>query len=345
MLARGSGVLMRNVRGGMQPGGTLLRGALVPVVLLMGALAMASAAHAETYSAALLPLMAPDLLEPQKRAIDERFRAIAADNGIALQPAAATASGIEMAKKAGAACNLESLACQAQMGVLLGTKQVIVARVASDWAGDRLELRLLDALRGTTLREATQLLPKDADLRARVADGVILAVLAPKKTGSLTLTAGEGSLFLDGVALTAQAAKAKIDGLAPGPHDVELRAEGRPAQHKRVAVIGGETVAVAIGAPAAASSTTTTTTTTRGPNAATDDRSSLALWLVGGGAAVAAAAGAGAGGLQAALEYSSMERPTRSALQITGISLLGATAIGVVVASAGGVMMASEQAP
>ncbi|MBI1949677.1 MAG: hypothetical protein HYS27_28580 [Deltaproteobacteria bacterium] len=295
----------------------------------------AAAAPSEAKTAALLPVMAPDLLEPQKRAIAERIRALAAENGVALQPAAETAQGIEQAKKAGAACNIESLACQAQMGVLVGTTLVIVARVASDWAGDRLQLRLLDALRGTTVREATRLLPKEAELRERVIDGVILSLLAPQKTGSLDLKAGEGALFLDGVALDAAAARARIEGLAPGPHEVELRVEGQPAQRQQVAIISGKAAALVLGvieerAP---------------PPPPPPQEQGLGLWLVGGGAALAAAAGATAGGLQAALEYSAMERGTRDALQVVGISMLGATAVGLVVAGAGGVMMVTKDAP
>jgi hypothetical protein len=288
----------------------------------------ATSAHAD--GAALLPIMAPDLLEPQKRALDERIRAVAADNGLALQAGAETARSIDDAKKAGAACNIESLACQAQMGVLLGTDQVIVARVASDWAGDRLELRLLDALRGTTLREAARLLPKDPALRARVADGVILAVLAPQKAGSLSVSGHDGPVFLDGVAV---ASPELVDALAPGPHDLEVRAEGKAAMNQQVVVVSGETTKVELGAKDASNGTGTP------PPPAT---TSTGLWLVGGGAVLAAAAGAGAGGLQAALEYAPMERGTRGALQLTGISLLGATAVGVLVAGAGGVMMAME---
>ena len=306
---------------------------MVGRVVLLIALVASMAAHAD--AAAVLPLMAPDLLEPQKRAIVARIRAIAAENGVTLQPAAETAKGMEQAKKAGAACNIESLACQAQMGVLLGTTQVVVARVASDWAGDRLELRLLDALRGATLREATHVLPKDAELRTRVVDGVILSVLAPTKTGSITIVAGEGVLLLDGVAIAPAAAKVPIEGLAPGPHDVELRVEGQAAQKASVVVKSGATISVAVGpAPVVP---------TKAPPVAPPQETSMGIWLVGGGAALATAAGIGAGSLQAALEYSAMERDTRSALQVTGISLLGATAVGVVVAGAGGVMMLGEE--
>lgn len=300
------------------------------VALSAGGLA-ASSARAE--GAALLPLMAPDLLEPQKRAIEERIRAVAAENGMALQPGAETARNIEDAKKAGAACNIESLACQAQMGVLLGTDQVIVARVASDWAGDRLELRLLDALRGATLREAARLLPKDPALRTRVADGVILAVIAPKKAGALSVIGHDGPVFLDGVAV---ASPDLVDALAPGPHDLEVRPEGKPVVTQQVVVLSGETTTLDLGGKGPDDGNGNGTGT---PQPAT---TSTGMWLVGGGAVLAAAAGAGAGGLQAALEYAPMERGTRSALQLTGISLLGATAVGVVVAGAGGVMMAME---
>jgi hypothetical protein len=297
----------------------------VCLVVLGAPLVAATSARAD--GAALLPLMAPDLLEPQKRALDERIRAIAAENGITLQPGAETARSIEDAKKAGAACNIESLACQAQMGVLLGTDQVIVARVASDWAGDRLELRLLDALRGSTLREAARHLPKDSALRTRVADGVILAVLAPKKAGALSIANHGGPVFLDGVPISTPEL---IDALTPGPHDLEVRPEGKPVTKQQVVIVAGETQKLDLGDEAATGSVPEPATTSTG------------VWLVGGGAVLAAAAGVGAGGLQAALELAPMERGTRSALQLTGISLLGATALGVVVAGAGGVMMAME---
>lgn len=309
--------------------------ALVARALIIAAVASSPAlgARAEAQTAALLPIMAPDLLEPQKRAIEARIRALASESGVALQAAADTRKGIDQAKKAGAACNLESAACQAQIGVLLGATVVIVARVASDWAGDRLQLRLLDALRGSTVREAARLLPKEAELRERVIDGVILSVLAPTKTGSLDLKAGSGAVLLDGVALDAAAAGTRIEGLAPGPHELELRAEGQAPLRQRVEIKSAQTTALTLGvikddAPAPPQKTP-----------------SLAPWLVGGGAALAAAAGATAGGLQAALEYSAMERGTRDALQITGLSMLGATAVGVVVAGVGGVMLATEGAP
>lgn len=300
------------------------------VVLVPGLVALVAAigsTNARADGAALLPIMAPDLLEPQKRALDERIRAVAAENGIALQPATETARSIEDAKKAGAACNIESLACQAQMGVLLGTDQVIVAHVASDWAGDRLELRLLDALRGSTLREAARILPKDPALRTRVMDGVILAVLAPKKAGALSVLGNGGPVFLDGVAV---ASPELVDALAPGEHDLEVRAEGKPVNKQQIVVVSGETTTLDLGEKDGALVTPPPATTSTG------------LWLVGGGAVLAAAAGASAGGLQAALEYAPMERGTRGALQIAGVSLLGATAVGVVVAGAGGVMMAME---
>lgn len=300
----------------------------VLVVALPTLIAAMGAQPVRADGAALLPIMAPDLLEPQKRALEERIRSVAADSGLTLQAAAETAKNIEDAKKAGAVCNIESLACQAQMGVLLGTDQVIVARVASDWAGDRLELRLLDALRGTTLGEAARLLPKDPALRTRVVDGVIFAVLAPKKAGALSVLGNDGPVFLDGVSV---ASPELVDALAPGPHDLEVRAEGKPVVKQQIVVKSGETTTVDLGNKDASSVTP--------PPAAT---TSTGLWLVGGGAVLAAAAGAGAGGLQAALELAPMERGTRGALQITGISLLGATAVGVVVAGAGGVMMAME---
>ena len=295
----------------------------------------ATGAPAEAQTAAVLPLMAPDLLEPQKRAIVERIRLLAADNGVVLQPAAETLKGIEQAKKAGAACSLESLACQAQMGVLVGATLVIVARVASDWAGDSLQLRLLDALRGTTIREVARLLPKETDLRERVIDGVILSLLAPAKTGSLDLDSGVGALLLDGVALDAAAARARIEGLAPGPHDVELRVEGQPPLHAQVVLQSGETAKLALGV----------TNDAAPPPPLPPQDSALGPWLVGGGAVLAATAGATAGGLQAALEYSAMERGTRDALRMTGVSLIGATAVGLVVAGVGGVMMATKEAP
>lgn len=296
----------------------------------------AKGASAEPQTAALLPLMAPDLLEPQKRAIEERIRTLAAEHGLALQPAAETRKGIDQAKKAGAACSLESLACQAQIGVLVGASLVIVARVASDWAGDRLELRLLDALRGATVREATHLLPKEAALRERVIDGVILSVLAPKQTGSLELKAGAGAVTLDGVALDPAAARGRIEGLAPGPHQLELRVEGQAPALQTVVIQSGQTATLALGvvkdeAPP--------------PPPPAPEGPTLAPWLVGGGALLAAAAGATAGGLQAALEYSAMERGTRDAVRVTGIGLLGATAVGAVVAGVGGVMLATGSAP
>lgn len=282
---------------------------------------------------AVLPLMAPDLLEPQKRAIDERIRTLAADNGVALQAAGETQKNLEKAKGAGAGCNLESLACQAQMGVLLGMKEVLVARVASDWAGDRLELRLLDALRGSTLRETTQLLPKDPALRTRVIDGAVLRIFAPKKTGSVVVTAPAGApVFLDGVALTAQQAQQPIEGLIAGPHDVELRPEGKPGESKRVVVEAGKSVAVQLGPQDA-------------PPPPPPEPSPLGWIVLGSGAALATVAVAGAGGLQAALEYTPMERATRGALQVTGLTLLGATAVGVAVAGAGGALVAVEAMP
>ncbi|MCC7074814.1 MAG: hypothetical protein IT383_26120 [Deltaproteobacteria bacterium] len=305
--------------------------------LLFAALASvhARAAHAEAQTGAVLPIMAPDLLEPQKRAIEERIRKLAGESGLRLQPAAETRKGIDQAKKAGALCSLESAACQAQMGVLLGATTVIVARVASDWAGDRLELRLLDALRGSTIREAAHLLPKEAELRERVIDGVILAALAPEKTGSLDLKAGAGTVLLDGVALDAAAARARIEGLAPGPHVVELRAEGKVPARQQVVIKSGTSAALTLGEIKSEVP----------PPAPAPREPSLAPWLVGGGAVIAAAAGATAGGLQAALEYSAMERGTRDTLRVTGIGMLGATAVGVVVAGVGGVMMATESAP
>lgn len=296
----------------------------------------AKGASTEPQTAALLPLMAPDLLEPQKRAIEERIRALAAQHGVTLQPAAETRKGIEQAKKAGAACSLESLACQAQIGVLVGASLVIVARVASDWAGDRLELRLLDALRGAAVREAAHLLPKEAELRERIIDGVILSVLAPQQTGSLDLKAGAGAITLDGVALDPAAARGRIEGLAPGPHQLELRVEGQAPAQQTVVIQSGQTATLALGmvkdeAPP--------------PPPPAPEGPTLAPWLVAGGALLAAAAGATAGGLQAALEYSAMERGTRDAVRVTGIGLLGATAVGAVVAGVGGVMMATGGAP
>ncbi|MCC7109273.1 MAG: hypothetical protein IT382_08305 [Deltaproteobacteria bacterium] len=296
----------------------------------------AKGASTEPQTAALLPLMAPDLLEPQKRAIEERIRALAAQHGVALQPAAETRKGIEQAKKAGAACSLESLACQAQIGVLVGASLVIVARVASDWAGDRLELRLLDALRGAAVREAAHLLPKEAELRERIVDGVILSVLAPQQTGSLDLKAGAGAITLDGVALDPAAARGRIEGLAPGPHQLELRVEGQAPAQQTVVIQSGQTATLALGmvkdeAPP--------------PPPPAPEGPTLAPWLVAGGALLAAAAGATAGGLQAALEYSAMERGTRDAVRVTGIGLLGATAVGAVVAGVGGVMLATGGAP
>lgn len=296
----------------------------------------AKGAGAEPQTAALLPIMAPDLLEPQKRAIEERIRTLALDHGLVLQPAAETRKGIEQAKKAGAACSLESLACQAQIGVLVGASLVIVARVASDWAGDRLELRLLDALRGSTVREAAHLLPKEAELRERTIDGVILSVLAPQKAGSLDLNAGPGAVTLDGVPLDPKAARARIEGLAPGPHVVELRAEGQEPKRETVVIQSGQTAALALGVVKEEAPP---------PPPPAPAEPGIAPWLVGGGAVLAAAAGATAGGLQAALEYSAMERGTRDALRITGISLLGATAVGAIVAGVGGVMMATGGAP
>jgi hypothetical protein len=300
----------------------------------VGMLIGSAGARADSYAAAVLPVMAPDLLEPQKRAIDERIRAVAADNGVVLQPSDETAASIDKAKKVGAACNLESLACQAQMGVLLGTKQVIVAHVASDWSGDRLDLRLLDALRGSTLREASARLPKDAALRGRVLDGAALSLLAPKKTGAVTIAAGDGALFLDGVAV--EPGKARVEGLAPGVHDVELKVEGQETKKQTVTIASGETASIDLGAKASSNAPPTTA-----PEAKPD----VGLWLVGGGAVLAAAGGIGAGALQGTLEYVAMERPTRGALQITGITLLGATAVGVVAAGAGGVMLATEASP
>ncbi len=305
-------------------------------VLCLIAAVGAPAAHAlpEEYTAALLPVMAKDLLEPQKRAIDDRIREIAANNALKVQPAAETVRNIDKAKRAGAACNIESLACQAQMGVLLGTKQVIVARVASDWAGDRLELRLLDALRGSTIREATHVLPKETKLRRRVIDGIIFSVLVPPKTGSVAITSGKGDLFLDGVPLKADGDTAHADGLAPGAHDVELRVEGQPPKRASFVTVSGETAEVAVGAPLPVT-----------PPPATDGASGVGLWLVGGGGALAVAAVIGAGSLEAALELSPMERSTRDTVQATGLGLLGATAVGVVVAGAGGAMMALEPSP
>jgi hypothetical protein len=304
----------------------------VAVAALAGSLSATPASAATTADAALLPVMAPDLLEPQKRAIDERIRAVAAESGVRLQPSAETTSGLDDAKKAGAACNIESAACQAQLGVLLGTKQVIVARVASDWAGDHLEVRLLDALRGSTLREAAQLLPKaDGEQRRRVIDGVILSVLAPKRTGAVTLTASEGTLFLDGVEQKKDTKR--FEGLAPGPHDVELRdADKKVIEAKKVNVTSDSTVDISIGKVVDS-------------GAPTVEKSPLPLYLVGGGGALAALGVVGAGGLEAALEFNAMERGTRNVVQATGIALLGATAVGALVAGAGGVLMATDGAP
>ncbi len=309
--------------------------AMLARTALIAALASspALAARGEASTAALLPIMAPDLLEPQKRAIEERIRALAAENSVTLQPAAETRKGLDDAKKAGAACNLESASCQAQMGVLMGVSLVIVARVASDWSGDRLQVRVLDALRAATVREAARLLPKEPKLRDRVVDGVILATLAPKKTGSLDLRAGAGAVTLDGVPLDAAVVGARIDGLAPGPHELELRVEGQAPVHQQVEIKSGQAVAATLGE------------IKDDPPPPPPEGPRLAPWLVGGGAALAAAAGATAGGLQAALEYAAMERGTRDALRVTGISLLGATAVGVVVAGVGGVMMATEGTP
>lgn len=313
-----------------------LRSGSVLVVSLLGFLLGAAGPAGAAPSSALLPVMAPDLLQPQKRAIEERIRVVAAQSGMELQAAADTARGLADAKQVGAACNIESLACQAQMGVLLGVKQVLVARVSSDWSGDRIELRLLDALRGSTLREVTQPLPKDAALRPRVLDGAVLRVIAPAKTGNLVVDAPPASpLFVDGVAIPAREQKTRVEGLAPGPHDVELRPAGAPVEAKRVVVAAGQSVDVTFGlAPPP-----------QGPPPSADAQAALWPWLVGGGAIIAAASGAAAGGLQAALEYTPMEREQRDALQVTGISLLGTTAVGVVLAGAGGVLLAMEDQP
>jgi hypothetical protein len=309
-----------------------MRPAVSFVLLLMAS----QVARADTFGAALLPVMAPDLLENQKRAIDTRIRTIATDNGISLQPAADTARDIDKAKKAGAACNIESLACQAQMGVLLGTKKVIVAHIASDWAGDKLELRLLDALRGTTLAETTQLLPKDSpDGRNRAIDGAALRVLAPKKTGSIALKAGDGAITLDGIPLSVEQLKSgQIDGLAPGPHDLALKGtSGSPDDKKQVVVASGISMPLTLGSPKEIAAPPP------------EEKSDLPVWLIGGGAVLAAAAGAGAGGLEGVLETQSLERPTRGTIQATGIGLLGATAVGVIVAGTGGVLMAMDASP
>jgi hypothetical protein len=302
---------------------------LAPAVL---ALAVAAEARAEGPAAALLPIVAPDLLEPQKRQIADRIRATAADDGLVLQSAADTASGIEQARKAGAACNAESLACQAQLGVLLGVKEVLVARVASDWTGDRLELRLLDAVRGQTVRETTQALPKDGARRDRVLEGAILRVIAPARTGAILVDVPPGaSLQVDGVAVVVNDPPLTLEGLAPGEHELELGKVGDVK--KRVVVTAGQTSRVSL---------MTGETGPDQPEPKPAEEAALWPWLLGGGAAVAALAGGAAGGLQAALEYSAMERGQRAALQVTGIGLLGATAAGVVVAGVGGVLFALE---
>lgn len=318
----------------------LRSGSVLVVSLLAFLFGVAGPAEAAP-SSALLPVMAPDLLQPQKRAIEERIRVVAAQSGMELQAAADTARGLADAKQVGAACNIESLACQAQMGVLLGVKQVLVARVSSDWSGDRIELRLLDALRGSTLRETTQPLPKDAALRTRVLDGAVLRVIAPAKTGTLVVDAAPASpLFVDGVAISVREQKTTVEGLAPGPHDVELRPEGAAVDAKRAVVVAGQSVEVAFGLPSSAEGPSP-----EGPPPSAEAQAALWPWLVGGGAIIAAASGAAAGGLQAALEYTPMDREQRDALQVTGISLLGTTAVGVVLAGAGGVLLAMEDQP
>lgn len=295
---------------------------------------------------ALLPVMAPDLLEPQKRAIDERIRDVAAASGLAVQAESDTAQGIAEAKGAGAACNIESLACQAQMGVLLGVKHVLVARVSSDWAGDRFELRMLDALRGSTIRETSQPLPKDAAARDRVLHGAILRVLAPEKTGSLLVQAPPGSpLLVDGVSVATTERETRVDGLVPAVHHVELRADGRAAETVQVTVGAGALATVAIGVEAPGAAGASATSGTSGAPGTPDPAAgggALGPWLLGGGAALAAASGAAAGALQATLEYTAMERQQRSALQVTGITLLGSTAVGILVAGAGGVLMLGD---
>ena len=135
--------------------------------------------------------------------------------------------------------------------------------------------------------------PVRRDRRART--GVVRAG-RPKKAGALSVIGNDGPVFLDGVAV---ASPELVDALAPGPHDLEVRAEGKPVVKQKVVVVSGETITVDLGSKDGGTVTPPPATTM-----------STGMLLVGGGAVLAAAAGAGASGLQAALEYAPMERGT-----------------------------------
>jgi len=309
-----------------------VRLAIAPLVALLAALALglaeaARAADAEPTAVALLPLLG-DVDADERASIEAALRgALDAVPGVALQPRAQTAASLATAADAGVGCSFEGLSCQANMGLLAGVAKIVVARARAEWASSRVELRVLDVVAAQVDRETAIDVPKEQASLALLLRGAALSLFAPEQTGALLVVAEPRAvLFLDGVELRAERRAKPIEGLAPGEHTVELRAEGPPT--RVVAnVVAGEMARLEVPTPAGEASTSVD---------AAPEGSSLGLGaiLAISGGAVMVGAGAGAGVVALVLEQP-VERDPREALRFTGVALLATGLVGAAVGAAG----------
>ena len=296
-------------------------------VLLLASIVVATgAARAEGASSlALLPIVAPDLGTAERAQLAALIRAeLSVVPGIALQDDDVTQGNLATAKNVGAGCSFESLSCQANMGLVTGVDRAVIARASPSWSATLLELRLLDVVGASIERETMARLPKDAALLPTVLRGAVLRLLTPISTGALQIDgAARPTVFLDGVQLDPSATAQPVEGLAPGTHTVELRADERVLDTRTAVVTPATVVHVAFGAPGEEAR--------RFP---AEGGLRAGPIVVATGATVLALAGAGAGGLAWALEQP-IERDTRTALRVTGLSLLATSAVGAAVTLAG----------
>lgn len=281
---------------------------------------------------AVLPIVGDDVAAAERAALDAALRAEVEGAAVdAVQPADVTAANLASAQQVGASCAFESLSCQASLGLLTGADRVLVGRVVPEWSTDRLDLRLVDVATGTLQRETSQRLSKDAARRAVALRGAVLRLAAPERTGGFVFDADpQGTVVVDGAEVPRAPFGEPLKGLAPGPHEVEVRRGDDVVQRLVVVVVAGE-IARVDGAASASSSAQ-----------AGDAPFPLGAAVLAGGAGLALVGAAGAGTVGGVLEVVPIRHDERQLVRVAGAGLLVAGVVGVVAAGVGGVLWLTE---